>query len=686
MLTGRAWWLLVVSVLLLGFGLALGQPIFTLIGMALVVWLTSEALLFSFRAQWVVRGLRLYRQLRDDRGPVTSLWAGRSFEVRLLLTLDARFGLPYIAFEEPTPFALEVVDGVPHAEGPISADEPLQVRYRVRAARPGAARFEGVRVQMADLNGLFYHVAFVRLEAEYRVLPPLVDAEGKTAASKRFNLLPPPGIHRLHRPGSGSELLDLRDYIPGDPPKTIAWKVSARRDRLITREYESEVPVRCTLFVDVSQSVRLGPPGSNALTRLVEIAAGVTQANLSSRDLTGLCLFDEEETTILKPARSRRHLVQVFNELADAAAQPAGAGVAPIETHLPLAYSFAREVYPELLASGVNHMPAWLAALVPFPSHWVKRVSPFGFLYRALVLPFVTLLYLLIVLVILQVFVDSFALAPEGWQVEILWPRGLPFDLLSDELQFQLLFPQGPYLIAILLLACLVYPLWCALWRDSLPLLLSPSRRRLARMRKQMAALLASRYDLGPGGLELLLEDDNHLGAHLERFLNEHHVPHTPRLFDDHGHYLFRSTKKLERVTTALLRAVGKGHDNELFVLMVDLIELEKDLEPLLRAVKVALSRHHQVLVVIPWPPDVEFPRRGEEEQAALQRSSIKTALDVKKYIRKLTTRRYQKAFQVIRKTFARLQVPVVSAAEGDPVPSILDRLDRLRGQRRRRR
>ena len=40
--------------------------------------------------------------------------------------------------------------------------------------------------------------------------------------------------------------------MPGDPPRTIAWKVSARRDRLITKEFESEVPVRCTLFLDTS--------------------------------------------------------------------------------------------------------------------------------------------------------------------------------------------------------------------------------------------------------------------------------------------------------------------------------------------------------------------------------------------------------------------------------------------------
>jgi len=116
-----------------------------------------------------------------------------------------------------------------------------------------------------------------------------------------------------------SELLDLRDYIPGDPPKTIAWKVSARRDRLITKEFESEVPIRCTLFVDTSQSVRIGAPGSNALARIVEISAAVAQASAGVRDLTGLCLFDGHRTVrYLRPARGARHLVQVLNLLTDA--------------------------------------------------------------------------------------------------------------------------------------------------------------------------------------------------------------------------------------------------------------------------------------------------------------------------------------------------------------------------------
>src|SRR5262249_23254418 len=245
--------------------------------------------------------------------------------------------------------------------------------YALRAPVIGQVRFEGVRVLLADLQGFFAFTGFVRAPLVLPVLPPLVDAEAKTAALKRYNLLPPPGIHRLSQPGSGSELLDLRASIPGDPPKSIAWKVSARRDRLITKEYESEVPVRCTLFVDTSTSVRLGPPGHNALARLLEVASGISQAAIGIRDLVGLCLFDEEKVhTVMRPARTQRHLIELLHTLAGAANLTPAADRVRAETLLPVAASFAEQVYPDLFHRDVNGMPAWLLWLVPMPGPWVS--------------------------------------------------------------------------------------------------------------------------------------------------------------------------------------------------------------------------------------------------------------------------------------------------------------------------
>ena len=108
--------------------------------------------------------------------------------------------------------------------------------------------------------------------------------------------------------------------------------------------------------------------------------------------------------------------------------------------------------------------------------------------------------------------------------------------------------------------------------------------------------------------LKLLLEDDDQMSLYLQRFLAEHQVPYALPLYDAMGRYQFASPEKIDVLASALLRTIGKGHDNELFVLLADLLELDDALDPLLKAVRVAVSRHHQVIVVVPWPSGMRPP------------------------------------------------------------------------------
>src|SRR5262249_30058339 len=159
------------------------------------------------------------------------------------MRLASRVGLPCARISEFLPLSAEKTAGETSCDAALSSGDRVVLDYSLRWSAPGRARFEGVTVQLADFQGFFYFSTFIPSVAVHRVLPPLADAEGRWPTVKRRNLLPAPGLHRHLRPGSGSELLDLRDYLPGDPPKTIAWKVSARRDRLISKEFESEVPL-----------------------------------------------------------------------------------------------------------------------------------------------------------------------------------------------------------------------------------------------------------------------------------------------------------------------------------------------------------------------------------------------------------------------------------------------------------
>jgi hypothetical protein len=530
-----------------------------------------------------------------------------------------------------------------------------------------------MRIEVTDLQGFFCHVGFVRAPLMYRILPGVLAHRGGGPTVKRHNQLMPPGIHRLKQPGSGSELLDLRDYVPGDPPRTIAWKVSARRDRLITKEFESEVPVRCTLFLDVSSSVLIPSPASSQreghggdvaffrpVDRLVELAAGVIRANATLRDLTGLCLFDERDAQMVRPQRGTNHQMNLLRLLGEAAARGPMASRADPNALLPIAYAFAQEVYPELLRDEVNSMPGWINWIVGFPRYTRHRRGPIDVLHRSKR----SIFWWGTTILPLGILVANIVLAMTGAAPE--WSRSLLGGLL---------FFGVP---------CLVIGAWLLLLFS---IVFSHNYRKRGRWRKRLAALFCARALLAAGEnsatpvpvtgtIDTLLENDDLFSLHLQQFLAEHQVPCAVPLHDEKGRYLFALPEKVTVLARALVQAVNRGRDNELFVLLADLLELDEHLEPLLQAVRVALGRHHQVLLICPWPQDVPLPH--EKNPRREPRTDTLPGLMLS-----LTHSWLHVAFGRIRRAFARLGVQVVCAGSDESVPLILDRIERVRSARR---
>jgi uncharacterized protein (DUF58 family) len=677
MLTQRGWWLVLTIAGLLVIGAWSGFALLGRLALAFLAWFAFEWLRFAISVRATAPGLAIDRQVRDERGDVTTLWAGRNFVVEVnLRSKPRRPALSFVVADDAVPFEVEKIAGEVSAAGALRRRGPLTFSYRIHCRAAGLARFEGVRVRIADLHGLFYHETFVRSPVVYRVLPVLVDRRATLALTKRVNQLPPPGVHRLRRPGSGSELLDLRDYLPGDPPKTIAWKVSARRDRLITKEFESEVPIRCTLFVDTSASVRvpaLAPPVTEndetwrsvrPLDRLVEIAAGVVQANSAKRDLTVLYTFDEDGATVLRPDRTGPRLTQMLHRLADAAAlDPTAARVDPTGL-IPLASTFASQVYPDLLSPRLNSMPSRLAWFGTFPWRGRRRLGFFARLHRARISVFVGLLAAIPLLCVLAYAVVLIA---------VIFSHQ-PQNVLAKAIARGLLLTAGVSTISI---ACAIIFLAAAT-------ALGASVRRTQAWRKRLAALFNVLYGPAPGGAAALLEDDDRFALQIQRFLGEHRVPYSLPLYGADGRYMFASAEKIPVLAKALVQAVGRGRDNELFVLLADVLELDRDLRPLLGAVRTALGRHHQVLLVCPWPPAIPLPGGESPENSPTQiHPAAPGTKPLPRRMAPLTVYRFHAAYRRARLTFGRIGVQIVCAASDQPLSLILDRIERLRRLRR---
>jgi uncharacterized protein (DUF58 family) len=684
MLTPRGWWFLIVVVFVLALG-AFVVPTYTtlpaILSLTLFGWFAFEWVRFQIKSNAAVSRLKVTRVILQGGRSTPMLWAGVPFQVRVRVGHDGLVTIGYAVIDDRLPPGADIIKGDIDEAVSIESGEPATVRYTLRCPAPGVLRFEGVRVRVADLNGFFYRRVFLRDPVEYLVLPPLVNDEGNQRAVKRFNMLPPPGIHRLRRPGSGDELHDLRDYQPGDPPKMIAWKTSARKDKLITKEYESDVPVRAVVFLDTCDGVRLGPPGNTLLTRMAGVAAVVSQASMANRDLVGLTTFDDKSAFVVRPARTQTHMIGVLRRLAEVASlQPTTKGV-PVENLTRRAYPLAHELYPELMRRDANSMP--LGRLwIPLLDRWWGWVVLF-----VIVAPPALAFYKLANLL------GGPPLPGPLQKVYQSWMAGT----------FDFAVRATPKVFWMLRIAIALSIWFCTL---CLPTVLGGIfwffygargwfgvRAAELRRRKQLAALFCLQDGTGPDGIERYVHDDDAFADRCAAFL-EHHRLRTPvPLYDDQGRYRFKCARKADVLAYEVIRAVGRARDNELYVVLADLAELGDDIEPLVKAFRVARARRHHVMVIVPWPADVPSPdAEPEPESPRRRRRAHPDDLDpedrqrrISKIVRDNLTKQYHESFRKMRKALTAAGATVMRVDDGDPVRMVLDRLDRLRGMRSRR-
>jgi uncharacterized protein (DUF58 family) len=157
-----------------------------------------------------------------------------------------------------------VVDTV--AADPVPAGEALQLRIALGAGDQRRRRGLRIAAGAAQVHAAFDHTGGtveLPLPTERRGLLPLARLELSTVQplglarawayvwpQQSLLVYPAPEAQAPPLPASvgdagraqvtraGDDVHHLRGYRAGDPPRTVAWKASARRDSLLVREYE----------------------------------------------------------------------------------------------------------------------------------------------------------------------------------------------------------------------------------------------------------------------------------------------------------------------------------------------------------------------------------------------------------------------------------------------------------------
>jgi uncharacterized protein (DUF58 family) len=112
------------------------------------------------------------------------------------------------------------------------------------------------------------------------------------------------GHHRSVRHGFSVEFSEYRNYVTGDDPRYMDWKVFARSDRYYVRRFEDETNMRCMFVLDASRSMDFGSLAYTKADYARTLIATLSYYLTLRRDAVGLITTDSEHREIL-PTRYR---------------------------------------------------------------------------------------------------------------------------------------------------------------------------------------------------------------------------------------------------------------------------------------------------------------------------------------------------------------------------------------------
>lgn len=306
--TKRLWFLLA-----LGIPLALGGVVVPGLERLVLAYDLALALLF------VVTGLLTKR--------LDVLSVGRRIDPVLSVRQPNKVEL-WIENSSAAPLEVHIHDDAPNSmqcdrtefRRKLRAGDVTTLSYEMTPTERGEAEFGDTWIRILAPLGLCWAQKRMANPTVARVYP-------NVAAVKEFELLQNRGhlsligMRKSKIKGLGQEFESLREYNDDDY-RTVDWKASARKGKLVVRNYETERNQAVVICIDLGRHMMAEVDGVTKLDHVLDSVLMLMHAAERQGDQVGLLLFNDKIQKYIAPRKGRAHTAMLIDAMFDARAEP----------------------------------------------------------------------------------------------------------------------------------------------------------------------------------------------------------------------------------------------------------------------------------------------------------------------------------------------------------------------------
>lgn len=199
----------------------------------------------------------------------------------------------------------------------INARGTSVLQFYLKAIYCGKIRISIKEIRVQDYLCLFSRNAFVRVkEAEVMILPTIHKIDLRTAAF-RENRQEGEEYSKARRGEDNSEVFDVHPYRPGDLLQRMHWKLTAKTEEYLIKEYSMPVEQKVLLFLDLHYD-RTEKFTQEALDCFLEILASLSWSMMDQGWKHKVVWYDGKEAQLKETEINSEHgvyfmLEQIFN-------------------------------------------------------------------------------------------------------------------------------------------------------------------------------------------------------------------------------------------------------------------------------------------------------------------------------------------------------------------------------------
>lgn len=206
-------------------------------------------------------------------------------------------------------------------QGEVAPRQTWTDVYRVWPLQRGDYEFGKLNLRWLGPLNLVVKQGKIAAEGPVKVYPNLLEVRQYDLMLRR-NRLQELGLRNTRQFGEGTEFERLRDYLPDDEYRRINWKATARRNRPVTTEYQTERSQNVMAVLDLGRMMQSPVANIAKLDYAVNAVLFLTYVATGKGDKVGLMTFADEVEQFVAPKQGRGQFYRMLELLYGVKAQP----------------------------------------------------------------------------------------------------------------------------------------------------------------------------------------------------------------------------------------------------------------------------------------------------------------------------------------------------------------------------